>query len=526
MEILLPLFAGIPLLTGGVTVLLRNYHRVQQVLLYLTLVLALIGAGYLIWATSGGEVIAHGTAAWPFGIAIPFVADMFSAIMLLTTTVLALACTWFSSATGFAQDRYFAPLVAILMSGVYGAVLTADIFNFFVFLEVMLLPSYGLYAIAVAKHAHGGRIDGMRLFISANLLASTVLLVGIGFVYGTAGTVNLAQLAGAAAEDDLVAVASAVVLVAMAMKASVFPVHTWLARTYPYTSPATTALFSGIHSKVGVYIIYRLYAVIFDGDSRWLLIGIVAFSLTMLIGVLGAVGENHSRSILVFHMVSQIGYILIGAAVFSELGITAGIFYLVHNMIAKTGLFLATGAVEVRYGSGELGVVTGMAKREPVIAVAFMVSALSLAGIPPFAGFVAKASLMWGTWEAGHYFVVILMAIVSIITLISMLKIWSNMFWGDEKEESKAPSTVEGTEIDVAVVTATDTDVDNEDGQVAVLEEKETGRIGPWLAAPAVLLAALSLGLGLGAEVLLDWANTAAQGLIDTSTYVEAVMNS
>ena len=526
MAALLPLLAGLPLLIGGLMVLIGRRYGVHQVMLYVTLVAGLIASGFLIYATSGGEVIAHGTAAWPFGIAIPFVADMFSAIMLLTTTLLALMCVWFATASGFANNRYFSPLVALLMSGVYGALLTADIFNFFVFLEVMLLPSYGLYAIAVAKHAHGGRIDGMRLFISANLLASTVLLVGIGFVYGTAGTVNMAQLAGAAAEDDLVAVAAAVTLVAMAMKASIFPVHTWLARTYPYTSPAITALLSGIHSKVGVYILYRLYAVIFDGDDRWIMIGIVAFSLTMFIGVLGAVGESHSRSILVFHMVSQIGYIMIGAAVFTELGITAGIFYLVHNMLAKTGLFLATGAVEVRYGSGELGVVTGMAKREPVIAVAFMVSALSLAGIPPFAGFVAKASLMVGTWEAGQYVVVVLMAVVSIITLISMLKIWSNMFWGDEKDDATISSNAYDQRIDVAEVAVTDTEAELEQGQIAVAEESESGKIGIQLAMPAVVLATLSFALGIGAEPLLDWANVAANGLLDTSNYVEAVMNS
>src|SRR5699024_697479 len=226
------------------------------------------------------------------------------------------------------------------------------------------------------------------------------------------------------------AIAGAVSIFALSIKASVVPVHGWLARAYPGTSPAITALFSGLHTKVAIYAIYRIYAVVYNGDTRFLWIGVVLFSLTMLIGVFGAVGEQTPRTILAFHMVSQIGYILLGVALFTELGLTAGIFYLLHHMIVKASLFLSVGAVEVRYGTDRLGAVTGVARRDPVLAIAFFIAALSLAGLPPFSGFVAKYSLILASIESGRVVAAAAVVVVGLITLLSMLKIWSGMFWG------------------------------------------------------------------------------------------------
>ena len=515
---MLPLFVAVPLLTAGLLIIFRKVTWLQPVALFTVLGASLVGAVLLMVEFADGSAAAHGVGDFPFGVTIPFAADMFTALMLTTTAILAVTCSWFAVASGFGREPFFAPLVLVLMTGVYGALLTADIFNFFVFIEVMLLPSYGLYAITI--HRRGGDLmsSAMRLYIAANLFASTMLLAGVGLVYATAGTVNLAQLAGAAANDPTVAIAMAVVMLAMLTKAAVVPMHSWLARTYAYTSPAITALFSGLHTKVGVYAIYRFYAVIFDGDTRFLWILVVLFTLTMLIGVLGAVGEKTTRSILVFHMVSQLGYILMGVALFTELGLTAGIFYLVHHMLVKASLFLSTGAVEVQYGTGELGKVTDIVRREPLIAIAFFAAALSLAGIPPFSGFVAKFSLMLGTWEASQYIALAVMVVVSLITLLSMLKIWGGMFWGDPKTPVPDPSAGqdpdgEGATLGGGVALQTRTDVDHD----------AKHRINGWLAAPAVILALITLALGIGGEFLLGWAETAAHNLMDTSTYVNAV---
>lgn len=502
---LLPALVGVPLLVAGALMMVPDRRRLHAGVMLATVSGVMAGGISLVVAFSaGGGAIAHRIAGWPVGIAISFAADMFTALMLTVTALLTLVCAWFAIASGRAESRFFAPLVLVLMAGVNGALLTADLFNMFVFIEVMLLPSYGLFVLAAPDRAPLRRIAAARLYVTINLLTSTVFLIGVGFVYGTAGTVNIGELAGIAADDDAVAVATAVCLFALGIKAAVVPVHGWLARAYPATSPAVTALFSGLHTKVAIFAIYRIYAVVFDGDSRFLAVGVVIFCVTMVIGVLGAVGESTSRPILAFHMVSQIGYILLGVALFTDLGLTAGIFYLLHHMIVKASLFLSTGAVEARYGTAAPGRLPGVARREPWIAAAFFVAALSLAGIPPFSGFVAKFALIVAAQEAGQIAAVVVMILVSLLTLLSMLKIWSGMFWSSEQAPDAGP----------------------EPGGATRTATRTRPRIRAALAAPAVTLAAVTLFLGLGGETLLDLSHTAAQGLIDASAYVQAVTGS
>ena len=561
---LLPLFVAVPLMMAALLVIVGNRRAVHAVGLLGTMIVAVGAAVALVLEFRSGGAIAHGISSWPFGIAIPFVADMFTALMLVVTGLLTIVCSWFAIASGRAANVYFAPLVLVLTAGVNGALLTADLFNLFVFIEVMLLPSYGLFVLAARHKGTLQQVAGARLYVTLNLLTSTVFLIGVGFIYGTAGTVNMAELAGLASTDPTVAISGAVCLFALGIKASVVPVHGWLAAAYPATSPAITALFSGLHTKVAIYGIYRMYAVLFDGDTRWLWIGVTLFCLTMVIGVLGAVGEKTTRSILAFHMISQIGYILLGVALFTLAGLTAGIFYLLHHMIVKASLFLSTGAVEVRYGTGEIGKLSKMAKREPVIAVAFFIAALSLAGLPPFSGFVAKFTLILASVEAGQIAAIVVMLLVSLITLLSMLKIWNGVFWGDSKSSEQnsnsdadataapavngglpegtpsgtgtartqpAAGSSEGAQPLGGVATkeapaASVTSAPSETEASSATAVAERPRIGWALAGPAVFTAAITLGLGLGAELLLGLSATAAEGLLDTTAYVQAVMGS
>ena len=358
----LTLFVAVPLLTAGVLTALTSRARLTLAVLFTVLVAQLTASVAAVAWVADGSVVAHQVALWMPGVSIPFVLDMFSALMLTVTSLLTLVCAAFAVPAGEAYRKFFAPLILLVTTGVNGALLTGDLFNFFVFVEVMLLPSYGLMMITRSGRVSLAGVSASRLYISVNLLTSTILLIGVALIYGLVGTVNTAELHGAATENTGVAIASALVLFALGIKAAVVPVHGWLARAYPKMSPAVTALFSGLHTKVAIYAIYRVYAMLFDGDERYLWVGVVVFSATMLVGVLGAVGETAPRSILAFHMVSQIGYILLGVALFGPIGLTAGIFYLLHHMIVKASLFLAMGAVEVRYGPRRLGQLSGLAK--------------------------------------------------------------------------------------------------------------------------------------------------------------------
>src|SRR5690625_2001218 len=452
---LLPLFVGVPLAVAGLMAVFTPPMWVRSTLMMVPSGLGLTAASLLLWQTRDGQVLAHNVGLWQDGIAIPFVADTFTALMLWTTSLLVLVSSAFAAAIHDDQRPFFPSLVLVLYAGVSGALLTGDIFNLFVFIEVMLLPSYGLLAMMGAF----GRLGAGRIYVTVNLLTSTIFLAGVALVYGAAGTVHLGALAGQASESPMVAVGMGVVILALSIKAAVVPVHGWLARTYPRASPAVTALFSGLHTTLAIYAIYRLYAVVFDGDSTYLWIGVLFFSATMLIDVMGAVGEDTTRSILVFHMISQIGYILLGVALFTEIGLMAGIFYLIHHMIVKASLFLSTGAIEHTHGTGALDRLGGIGRKEPLIALVFTAAALSLAGLPPFSGFVAKLTLVIGAVEAGQWAAAAIAIMVSLITLMSMLKIWGGVFWGTPPETEHLPDrngTSEGSEGAVGTVTRTE----------------------------------------------------------------------
>ncbi|AZN30692.1 monovalent cation/H+ antiporter subunit D family protein [Flaviflexus salsibiostraticola] len=498
---LLTMFVALPLLGAGISAVLSRRPRATLTLLISVLVLNAVGGILLVSGTAGGEVYAPRVGDWPAGISIPFILDAFSALMIMVSGGLILIAVVFALLSGTGRHRLFPTLIFALTAGVNGALLTGDLFNLFIFIEVMLIPSYGLLVLARRDKGTSRSVTGSRIYVSFNLFASSLLLAGIGFVYGTAGSVHLGELAGAAQESPHVAAATALCLAALSMKAAVVPVHGWLSRSYPTTSPAMTALFSALHTKIAIYGIYRLYAVVYDGDTRHLWIGIVVFSATMLVGVLGAVGEDRMRSILAFHMVSQIGYILIGLALFTPLGLAAGIFYLIHNMIVKMSLFLSAGAIESRFGTDRLDDLRGRIGREPVLAVAFGVAAFSLAGLPPFSGFAAKLSLVWAAVDQAQWAVVAIALVTSLLTLMSMLKIFNAVF---------APT-----------FTGADPQEPLGDGGAAVRVYRPTS-LG--LAAPAVVLAAATLVLGLGAQALLGLAEVAADGLVDTTRYVEALM--
>ncbi|UGY94551.1 monovalent cation/H+ antiporter subunit D family protein [Streptomyces gobiensis] len=487
----LPLAVAGPLLAAGTTVA-AGRHRVLCRVAALSITGAvLLLSGWLLARTLDGSVLTADVGGWPPGVAIVFAADTFSALMLGVTALLTLVCLGFAMASGEDTHPLYMPLALVLSAGVYGAFLTADLFNLFVLIEVMLVPSYALLTLTGTRR----RVSAGRLYLVFNLLASTAFLAGLALLYGVTGTVNLGELAGAARTSPLVALAGAVLVLPMAAKAAVVPLHSWLPRTYPHASPAVTALFSGLLTKVGLYVIIRVYSVLFDGERHYLWIILLAALLTMVVGALGAVGENTMRSILAFSMVSQIGYVLLGLALFTAAGLTAAVFYLVQYVLVKTALFLCAGAVEVTYGSGRLGEISGLGGREPVLTVVFLTVALSLAGLPPLSGFVAKLTLIRAAAVETEYLAVAVAVAVSLLTLLYTVKIWSGVFAGQ-------PSFPAG---DSGVV------------------RNSAPRARPTVVLPAALLAALSVGLGLGAQPLLVAAGAAADGLADPSSWVREV---
>jgi multicomponent Na+:H+ antiporter subunit D len=450
-------------------------------------VTAAIGVAAL-FATGQEPVLVTRLGGFPAPFAIGFVADTLAALMLVVFSTITLVCLAFAAvADEDRAPRYHAGALALLGAAA-GATLTGDLFNLFVWIEVLLMASYVLMSLDGARpHVRAGTI-----YIATNILGSTVFLVGVGLVYATAGTVNLGALQGATA-DPAVGIGIVLVLVALAVKAGLVPVHAWLPNAYPVAPAGVRALFSGTLTKVGVVAMFRIVWVVFDGGSSIAPALLVIAAVTMVVGVLGALGRSSIRGILSFHMVSQMGYLMMALGLGSVAGLTAGIFFLAQYVAVKCSLFLIGGAVEAESGGDELERTGGLAGRRPWLGAVFIVVALSLAGVPPLSGFVAKLALVRAAFVDGGYWIGAVAIGVSLLTLLSMVKIWNGAFWG----------------------------------LPPVPENRTASEGGPYRArlivAPAGALALVTIALGPGAQGLWSLAERGARGLVHAQAYVEAL---
>lgn len=492
MDVLLPLFVAFPLASAALAVIVPQ-RRVREALALAVPGLAILAGGWLFHYTSTHGTIAHNVGLYVGGVAIPFAADAFSAIMLVTTAIVTLAANWFAVAAQETRARFYPALSLMLFTGVSGALLTADLFNLFVFIEVMLLPSYGLMAMT----GTWSRLASGRIFVLVNLLTSTVLLIGVVFVYGVVGAVNIAALAGAARGHGPVTVAMGIVVLALAVKAGVFPVHTWLPRTYPGTSPAVMGLFSGLHTKVAVYALFRIYVMIFDLDPRWNWTIIVVMVISMLIGGFAGLAETTMRQVIGYQMVNGMPFILVVFA-FSQhaprLALAAGLLYALHHMITIGSLVLTSGAIEETYGTGHLRKLSGLARREPWLAFFFAAGAFSVVGFPPFSGLWGKVAVVVTVARAGDaraWLVIAAIILASFGALLSMLRVWREVFWGKPMNRAQVPRHL---------------------------------AVAPRLIWPGAVMMLLSLGMFFGAGPLFGAATTATSGLLDVPSYQRAVL--
>ncbi|MGB5953000.1 MAG: monovalent cation/H+ antiporter subunit D family protein [Ornithinimicrobium sp.] len=499
---LLSLLVVVPLTAAAVLVVLRRPVIDRVAMVGIPAVMTMAGI-YLLLEHRETTVIAHNIGQFPGGVSIPLVSDTFSALMITVTSFTTTVTMAFLVRTGEDRLRFLPPLALMLTAGVNGAFLTGDLFNLFVFVEVMLLPSYALISITGTWR----RLGIGRLFVVVNLLTSTILLIGVGLVYATAGTVNLAELVGMAGEDPRVGFAVSVVLLSLAIKAGLAPTHGWLPRTYPATSAGIMALFSAVHTKVALYGIYRIYSTTYGGEAAWAPIMAFIIAITILIGSYSTFGEHIMRRALAWQMVAGVGHILLGLAIFSQFAMAAGIFYMIHHIVTMAALLLLSGAIEQTYGSGRYERLAGLARRDRWIAVLYAFALLSLVGLPPSTGFFAKIGLLQasanaGGWEQWVFITVICVAAVA--TLMAMQRLWSGVFWGPQMENYRPQSPRGGRAKRVPLPT----------------DVKVT-----WLvAAPGAFLVVTQLVFFFGAGLVVPLAQRAATDLLVLEPYVQAVL--
>ena len=430
---------------------------------------------------------------WSASLGIVLVLDGLAAIMLCLATFISLICILFSYAetpVRFEQPLRL-PLMQLLVAGINLTFLTGDLFNLFVAFEIMLVASYALLTL----EANDQDIKEAFPYLAVNIFGSALFLSAAGLAYALFGTLNMAHIAVRATEmGDAFSVKLVVVLllVVFGIKAGIFPLYYWLPNSYPILSFSLGAFYSGLLTKVGVYVILRMLCTVFPhtldgiyGMLSWLA------GLTMLLAVLGALSRDFIRGILSFHIVSQIGYMVLAIAFFTPLAIAACIFYVIHHIIVKSSLYLIGGTGLFYNRSDSLARMGGLAAASPWLAALFLLQALSLAGIPPLSGFWGKYLIFATGLEGGRYWLVGAAVLASILTLISMLKIWLAAFWQPAPEGGVSKPT-------------------------------------PPIRAMTVLagvMTCVSLGIGFGAEPVFRLSRVAAESLMNQSQYQEAVFS-
>jgi multicomponent Na+:H+ antiporter subunit D len=392
---------------------------------------------------------------------------------------------------------YF-PLLHILLMGVCGAFLTGDIFNLYVWFEVMLIASFVLLALGGER----AQILGAIKYVTLNLMSSALFLAAVGLLYGLVGTLNMADLARKMSfvqQPGFLTALSMLFLVAFGIKAAIFPLFFWLPDSYHTPPVPVSALFAGLLTKVGVYALIRIFTLLFLQDVGFThtLILIIA-GLTMVTGVLGAVAQLGFRRLLSFLIVSEIGYLLMGLGLFTVPALAGTIFFMAQVILAKTTLFLVSGVTYQLFGTYQLKKLGGLYRSFPILAILFIIPALSLSGIPPLSGFFAKLALVQAGLGAGQYGIVTTALGVSLLTLYSMIKIWNEVFW----KPLPIPSSIQ----------------DNE----GVLENRS--RLSPLLFLPISVMTLIIVLMGLMAEPVHILSIQVAEQLMDPSGYLQAVL--
>jgi multicomponent Na+:H+ antiporter subunit D len=430
---LVPLTFVLPLLGAALSLLAVRHQQVQRIVNLVSLGAALaISVVLLVAIERDDAAVVARLGDWPSEIGITYVVDRLAALMLVIAFVTLLTVLVFAVGQGADDERspYYHPAYLVLAGGIAAAFSTGDLFHLFVAFEVLLIASYVLLTL----HGRPSQVRSGTTYVVINTLESLLLLTAVGLVYAATGTLSLAELPVRLAELDpgLRTGLQMLLLIAFGLKAAVFPLFFWLPDSYPTAPSPVTAVFAGLLTKVGVYALIRTQTLLFPDQHRTLLVVVAA--LTMLIGVLGAIAQSDIKRILSFHIVSQIGYMVMGLAIGGAAGVAATVFYLLHHIPTKTSLFLVEGVVESSERTGELDRLGGLARRSGPLALLFAVPALSLAGVPPFSGFVGKLGLITAGVDDGQYVLVAVALVVSLLTLVSMAKIWLGAFWGPKPD--------------------------------------------------------------------------------------------
>jgi multicomponent Na+:H+ antiporter subunit D len=421
----------VPLGTAVILLLAPTRPRLQRWIALAGSIGLLVSAVRLFRRVEAGGIQVLQVSGWsaPFGITL--VADLLAAMLVVAVGVVAVAVTAaaFSGVDPRREAFGYHALIQILLMGVSGAFLTGDLFNLYVWFEVMLVASFVLMAL----HRTSAQVEAAFKYVTINLIASSIFLTALGLLYGLAGTLNMADLARlgpstrTAGVDMVVA---ALFVIAFSIKAGLFPLFFWLPASY-HTPPAPVgAVFAGLLTKVGVYALIRIFTLLFQGAAAPLFTLLLVMSVaTMAIGLVAALNERDFRRVLSFNLVSHIGYTTACLSLLSPEALAGGIFYVLHHIVVITNLFLVSGVFLRLRRTTDIAGLGGLYRTQPAFSALAMVPIFSLAGVPPLSGFLGKLAIIQGTFDAGAYWVGGMVLVVGLLTLLSMGRAWADAFW-------------------------------------------------------------------------------------------------
>lgn len=484
--ILLPIL--IPLFMGIILIFFHKKIILQRIFSLLSTSTCIIVALFMIDKIKNAGIQTVNLSNWdaPFGITI--VSDMVSALLVLTTNIIAF-CSILYSFKGIDSERenyFYYSMIQFLLVGVIGAFSTGDIFNLFVFFEVMLMASYVLLVLGNTKI----QLRETVKYIIINVVASALFVIAVAYLYSVVGTLNMAFISeriSGLGDTGILTVIAVLFLIVFGLKGAIFPLFFWLPGSYNAAPIPILALFGALLTKVGVYSIARTYSLFFYEDSYvFALLGTLAL-ITIILGAIGSIAYNDVKKIIIYNIVTAIGVILFGFSTFNTASLTGAIFYLIHDMIIKGALFLLIGIIIYITGTSNLKSMSGLIKRYPLLAWTFFIAALGLAGIPPLSGFVGKLLIIQGAFEESNYIGGFIIVLSSLLVLLSVIKIFVKAFWGDESDNvTKKPIKT--------------------------------------LLFPGCILVLLSFLIGIGVEMLLPYISLAAESLLQPENYIHAVL--
>lgn len=450
MNSLIPIFVIVPLISAFLIMIIGKFLKGFQKIITPLVLLFLVVLSFYCMFTRTLDSYSYAVGGWQpldnVPIAIHLVMDGFSIILLAIISLIGFLASFYSISyiSKFTSENNFYALLCLMITGMNGVVLSADLFNLFVFLEISVIASYALVAFGTEKQ----ELEASFKYQVLGGIASLIILFAIAMLYWRTKTLNFADISNIIAGDvSLFDIFIQILLITgFGLKAAIIPFHAWLPDAHSSAPSPISAMLSGVLIKaIGIYVIIRLFFNMFIATEEISIMITTLGTISMVIGVLLAIGQWDIKRLLAYHSISQMGYVVLsigmgliilsrgGKASIASLAIAGGLFHMINHAVFKGLLFLNAGAIEHRINTRNLKEMGGLSKDMPATSATSFIASLSISGIPPFNGFFSKLIIVIAAIQAKFYLLAILAVFVSIITLASFMKFQRYAFFNKEK---------------------------------------------------------------------------------------------